>query len=211
VADLPAKFRFTWLIGLALGVLTLAVLLFWTDIKGSRAPLPVYGQVADFGGLTNQLGAPVSLGNLRGQVWVADVIFSRCPTACPGMTLRMRELQAALPANAPVKLLSLTTDPENDTPAILKRYAEQFGANPDRWWFLTGPEDKVRHALTNSLKLSAVETPPALRTNQFDLYTHSTLFVVVDKQSRIRAAVESSQPGWKKQILHDIDRLLREG
>jgi protein SCO1/2 len=211
VAGLPAKSPFTWLIGLGLAGLTLAVLLFWTALQGSRAPLPVYGQVADFGGLTNQLGAPVSLENLRGQVWVADVIFSRCPMACPGMTLRMGELQVALPPKAQVKLLSLTTDPENDTPAVLKRYAEQFGANPDRWWLLTGPEDKVRHALTNSLKLSAIETPPALRTNQFDLYTHSTLFVVVDKQSRIRAAIESSEPGWKKRILHDINRLLHEG
>lgn len=208
--DSPAKTRFTWLVGLVLAVLTLAVLLLWTRLKASRSPLPVYGQVAEFTGLTNQLGIPVSLANLRGQVWVADVIFTICPTACPEMTKRMSELQAALPAKAPVKLLSLTTDPENDTPAILKRYAEQFGANPDRWWFLTGSEDKVRQALTNSLRLTAVETPPGLRTNQFDLYTHSTLFVVVDKQFRIRAAVESLAPGWKKQILDDIDRLLRE-
>ena len=127
------------------------------------------------------------------------------------MTKRMGELQSVLPANAPVKLLSVTTDPEFDSPAILKRYAEQFGAKSDRWWFLTGPKDQVRQVLTNGLKLVALETPPQLRTNQFDLFTHSSLFVVVDKRSRIRAAVESLEPGWKAEVLGIINRLRREG
>ena len=126
------------------------------------------------------------------------------------MTKRMRELQSALPAHAPVKLLSVTTDPEFDSPAILKRYAEQFTAKSDRWWFLTGPKDQVRQVLTNGLKLVAMETQPEFRTNQFDLFTHSSLFVVVDKRSRIRAAVESLEPGWKDQILSIINRLVRE-
>ena len=199
----------TFWTGLILCGLTFGALLVWTRLKEWGPALPVYGQVADFS-LTNQLGSPVSVASLRGQVWVADVIFSRCPTACLTMTKRMGELQAALPANASVKLLSVTTDPDFDSPEILKRYGEKFAANPDRWWFLTGPKAQVLNALTNGLKLTAVETPPELRTNQFDLFTHSTLFVVVDKQSRIRAAIETMQPEWKKQALGYINRLLRE-
>lgn len=208
--DSAAQPRFTWLIGLALAGLMLAVLAVWSRLKVSRTPLPVYGQISELSGLTNQLGLPLSLDQLGGQVWVADVIYSSCPTACLSMTKRMSELQAAIPEKASVKLLSVTTDPENDTPAVLKRYAERYGANPERWWFLTGLESNVRRALTNSLRLSAVETPRELRTNQFDLFTHSTLFVIVDKHARIRAAVESLEPEWKAQALAIINRLLRE-
>src|SRR2546422_11578573 len=100
-------------------------------------PLPVYGQVADFT-LTNQNGRVVTLADLRGKVWVADIIFTRCPGPCLKMTRQMSELQAALPANAPVELVSLTADPAYDTPEVLKRYGERFGATPDRWQLLTG-------------------------------------------------------------------------
>ncbi|MBI4659638.1 MAG: SCO family protein [Verrucomicrobia bacterium] len=205
----PRRIGSGFWVGLGLAVLTLAVLLVWTRLKDLRPPLPVFGQVADFA-LTNQTGAPVSLDRLRGHVWVADVIFTRCPLQCGEMSKRMSELQAALPAKSPVKLVSLTMDPEYDTVPVLKRYSEKYEAHPDRWWFLTGSKEQVGNVLTNNLKLSAMETAPERRTNQFDLFTHSTLFVVVDQQARLRTAVESLQPGWKDRILDDINRLLRE-
>ena len=81
--------------------------------------MPVLGQLPDFV-LTNQLGQAVSLADLRGQVWVADVIFTRCPGPCAKMTRHYAELQTALPANQPIKLVSFTSDPEYDTPKVLK-------------------------------------------------------------------------------------------
>ena len=85
------------------------------------------------------------LADLRGQVWVADIIFSRCPGPCATMTKRMSELQSALPTNAPVKFISLTTDPAHDTPAVLKKHAQTLKANPAVWSFLTGDEANVGH------------------------------------------------------------------
>lgn len=196
--------------GLALAVLTLTVLLFWSYLRKLPAPLPVYGEVKDFT-LTNQSSAPVSLANLRGQVWVADVIFTRCPSSCPQMTKRMNELQAVLPANSPVKLISLTTDPDFDTPSVLKKYAEKYGAQSDRWWFLTGSRDQVGPVLTNSLRLVAVATRPEERSTEFDLFTHSTLFVIVDKHARLRGWAEATLPGWKQKVLDVTNQLLREG
>lgn len=158
-----------------------------------RAPatrLPVIAQVADFT-LTNQLDRPVRLADLRGQVWVADIIFTRCPGPCATMTKRMGELQAALPTNAPVKLVSLTTDPAHDTPRALASYAERFGADANRWQFLTGPKADLVKLAVDSLKLTVLDTEEAKRTSPNDLFIHSTIFVVVDRQGRLRAVFES--------------------
>ncbi|MEQ2006309.1 MAG: SCO family protein [Limisphaerales bacterium] len=152
--------------------------------------LPVIAQVADFT-LTNQLDRPVRLADLRGQVWVADIIFSRCPGPCATMTKRMSELQSALPASSPVKLISLTTDPAHDTPRALASYAARFGADSNRWHFLTGPKADLVKLAVNSLKLTVLDTEEAKRTSPNDLFIHSTIFVVVDKQGRLRAVFES--------------------
>src|SRR2546421_6448448 len=71
--------------------------------------------------LTNQDGRAVSLADLRGQVWLADIIFTKCAGPCPKMTQRMSELQAVLPA----RLVTLTTDPEYDRPEVLKKFGER--------------------------------------------------------------------------------------
>ncbi len=151
---------------------------------------PVIASLADFT-LTNQLARPVRLADLRGQVWIADIIFTRCPGPCATMTKRMAELQAALPTNAPVQLISLTTDPAHDTPVALARYAERFGAVPSRWQFLTGPKADLVKLAVNSLKLTVLDKEEAKRTSPDDLFIHSSIFVVVDKQGRLRAVFES--------------------
>src|SRR5207245_625728 len=105
-------------------------------------PLPVYGRVADFT-LTNQLGQAVTLADLRGHVWVADIIFTRCAGPCRKMSQQMKDLQHSLPPGTNVRLVSFTTDPDYDTPPILKRYAQDLGADPHRWFFLTGPKKEI--------------------------------------------------------------------
>ena len=102
-----------------------------------QPPLPVIGQVADFT-LTNQDGQITTLASLTNRVWVADIIFTRCASSCPIMTQQMKSLQDALPPDSEAKLVTLTCDPDYDSPAILKRYGEHYGADFQRWMFLTG-------------------------------------------------------------------------
>lgn len=175
----------------------------------STSSLPVFWKVSDFT-LTNHLGAPVSLDSLQGQVWVADIIFTRCPGPCPEMTRRMREIQDNLSPEDPVRLISLTTDPLFDSPDVLKEYANRFGAQPDRWWFLTGPKQQIFQVATNGLKLTALEKSEADRTSLNDLFIHSTIFLVVDKLGRVRDTIESDQEGWKEETLGAIRTLLKE-
>jgi len=172
-------------------------------------PLPVYSIVPDFA-LTNQAGRVVSRDDLRGRVWVADIIYTRCLGPCANLTLKMSRLQAALPADAPVKLISLTADPEFDTPEVLKRYGEKFGASGERWQFLTGKKPDLYRLATKGLLLVVEETKPELRESENDLFVHSTRFVVVDKQARIRASFDRAEPSSSQKILETIQVLLQE-
>jgi len=157
----------------------------------NRSPqVPFLGYVGDFT-LTNQSGTRVTLDSLAGKVWLADIIFTRCPGPCARMTRQMHEIQAALPVESKARLVSLTTDPEFDTPEILARYAEKNQADPNRWQFLTGDKLQIASLAGDSLKLTALEKPPEERTSADDLFIHSTIFVLVDRQSRLRGIYET--------------------
>jgi protein SCO1/2 len=178
-----------------------------TDFPG-KAP-PVLFAVPDFA-LTNQFGQVVTRSNLLGHVWLADIVFTRCAGPCPEMTRRMAELQAAVSADQPVKFITLTTDPEHDTPAVLQSYARRFLAQPGRWHFLTGAKKQVAVLAVEGLKLTALEKEAEKRENLDDLFIHSTLFVLIDRHSRARATFESDDPVMKSKLLAAITTLLEE-
>lgn len=161
----------------------------------AAAPLPVLGQVADFS-LTNQFGKLVTLADLRGQVWLADIIFTRCPGPCARMTRQMASVQAALPKDSQAQLVSLTTDPDYDTPEVLREYPARIGvAAGERWQFLTGTKLAIAGLGIDSLKLTTLEKPAAERTSADDLFIHSTIFVLVDKHARLRGIFETGGEG----------------
>lgn len=216
--DHPAP-RLGWPVGVGfvlilLTVLVLVVLAAVTFRQPPGKPLPVYGQIADFT-LTNQNGKAVSLADLRGHVWVADIIFTRCAGPCPIMTRQMKELQDALTPDSQVKLVTLTTDPDFDTPPVLKTYAERFRANPGRWMFLTGTKQELAKLAIDSLKLTTVEKKPEERETPVDLFVHSTIFVVADKRGQLRGVFQTTGEGIdpravKTQILAAVRQLERE-
>lgn len=207
--------RSIWIgVGLIVVILCLAFVLSRLKPADAAPQLPVISQVADFA-LTNQDGRVLTLADLRGQVWVADIIFTRCAGPCPRMTRQMESLQAALPKDSRAQLVTLTTDPEFDSPEVLKRYATRFNADPARWNFLTGTKLQIAALAIDSLKLTAVEKKPEERTDADDLFIHSTIFVVVDKQGRLRGAFETDSEGleWTKvqsAILAAVKQLERE-
>jgi len=175
-----------------------------------QSNLPKYWPVRDFA-LTNQLGQPVALANLKGKVWVADVIFTLCPGPCARMTEKMAKIQEAFPAGEPLRLVSITTHPEHDTPAVLKGYGERFGADSARWHFLTGSKTELlRNLAMESLKLTALEKEEGARESDNDLFIHSTTFVLVDKAGMVRGSYESDQEGFLEKIRGDIAGLLKE-
>jgi protein SCO1/2 len=182
-----------WLVwgGLALIALFVAVAVLRTP-PAARVSLPVVGKIASFQ-LTNQNGEGVSLEQLKGKVWVADTIFTRCPGPCRRMTAHFREIQTALPAVQPARLVSISSDPDYDTPAVLKKYGGEFGADPARWWFLTGSRQQVYDLAVRDFKFVIAENkttngvPPAE-----GIITHSTWFALVDQQGQMRGWTDSN-------------------
>lgn len=172
--------------------------------------LPIVKSVDRFS-LTNQLGKWVTLDSLRGRPWVANVFFSRCPTICAQVTQRMKELQEACKTHPALRLVSITTDPEYDRPEILAKYAHRFDADYSKWVFLTGEKSEIARVLAKELLLSARANPEGKRQSELDLYTHGSLMVLVDAESRIRSFYESlSANSPIPKILADLAKLEAE-
>jgi protein SCO1/2 len=111
------------------------------------------------------------------------------------MSKQLASLQDALPPASRARLVTLTTDPDFDTPPVLKKYGERYGANSSRWTFLTGTKSEIGQLAANSLKLSAVPVKPEDRQNPADLFIHSTIFVIVDQHARLRGTFETQGDG----------------
>jgi len=120
------------------------------------AHLPVYGSIPNFA-LIDQSGHPVRRGDLEGKVWIANFIFTNCPDECPLMTVEMAQMQSELAHMADFRLVSISVDPDRDTPAVLSEYAERFNADPGRWLFLTGDKRAIYRLAAEGFRLGIVD------------------------------------------------------
>lgn len=175
----------------------------------ARPELPDYGAVPPFS-LTDRTGRPVRLSDLEGKVWVVDFIFTTCPGPCPVMTSQMKRLQDELKGNPRVRLVSITVDPETDTPAVLSKYAAAVGGDPERWFFLTGPKNEIRDLANQGLHLAVTENPDAASNPGQGAIIHSTRFVLVDGRAHIRGYFDSTDDQFLQELARGIDRLLGE-
>jgi protein SCO1/2 len=162
-------------------------------------PLPVLGQLPEFQ-LTAQNGQTFDSHSLDGHVWVANFIYTTCTGPCPMMSSKMHIIQTQTAETPDVKLISFTVDPAHDTPAVLAEYAKQFKYDPARWSFLTGEQSRLNDLGLNAFKLNAVD-------GNLD---HSTRFVLVDRQRRIRGYYMSSDDAFPRNLVHDVRVLERE-
>lgn len=145
---------------------------------GSKS-IPDYSAVPDFN-LTERSHRQVTRKELEGQIWVADFIFTHCAGICPAMSEKMRVLQDRLPKE--IRLVSFSVDPYNDTPEVLTEYANRYGADPERWLFLTGDADAIQKLSVGGFKLAL---DPSSGTENEPI-THSSRFVLVDQAGHIR-------------------------
>ena len=192
-----------------LGLIAFGIVVVFVVSPPHARPLPVLGNVPDFS-LSDQDGRVTSASDWRGQVCVVDLIFTRCAGQCLQMDATMQQIQAALPAHSGVRLVSLTSDPVYDTPPILKKYGERFGARPGVWTFLTGPKDTIRRLAQDGLKLAMMDKKPSEQETPVDLVVHSTKLVLIDQQGRIRAYFDGETPACIPPLLAAIQNLSRE-
>ncbi len=152
--------------------------------------------------LTDQANRAVTADTLRGRVWAAAFFFTRCPTICPRITRRMRDLQQqAATAHVALELVSFSVDPENDTPEVLRAYAAQYGADLTTWRFLTGELEVVRRTSEQGFKL-ALDGKPTPGADHLGLF-HGSHLVLVDRAGTIRGYYRTSEDAQMAQLLKD--------
>jgi protein SCO1/2 len=170
-------------------------------------PTPValakHWKLPDFA-LTERSGQTLRLADLAGKVWVADFFYTTCPGPCPMLSSRLSDVQKALGDEPGVRLVSISVDPEKDTPDVLKIYAERFKAS-ERWFFLTGQKDAIYSLARDGFKLPIAEAPA-----EGGLITHTTRLILVDKAGVVRGFYEGASEAGVQELTRDIRHLLDE-
>ena len=208
----PSFYR--WLM-LVLGTLIVLVLLYRSTEDTPQAPgvqtdtLPKMSVVGPFA-LTERSGRQITNRDLNGKIWVADFVYTTCPGPCPMVTANLAAVQKATANDPNVQLVTFTVDPQTDTPGVLAKYADKYGADANRWWFLTGPEKPLYSLIQNSF-LQAVQDNRTQQTEpgQFTV-THSTYFALVDTEGDVRGFYDGAGPSDHADLLRDIKKLEKE-
>jgi protein SCO1/2 len=197
----------------AIGTLALALALSIAARSMRSTALPVYGPIPDFR-LVDERGLAKDASSMHGQVSVVDFIFTRCTSSCPRLTARMLELQSRLEREkSDARLVSISVDPDNDTPAVLSEYAARVHADSSRWSFLTGDEQEVERAVVLGFKVSAAKIDTGAGT--YDVI-HGDWFVLVDRRGRLRGYYPTidlqgqSESMLMGALVKDVLRLERE-
>src|SRR3954463_6784214 len=211
VAGKPGKLRLHpgWV---AFAAVALAVPMGALLFRQSVAPdLPMIGELPAFA-LVAEDGKPFRKDDLLGRVWIADFVFTSCSDACPRLQAKMKKLQdrlVPLEQGGNIGLLSISVDPERDTPPKLKRYGEIYGARPGLWRSLTGEQKEVERTVVQGFHTAMGKIPRQgadPRLEAFDIM-HGERLVLVDRMGRIRGFYDADDPD---ALLRDA-RLLTVG
>jgi len=148
-------------------------------------PPPVMGQIPVFS-LVDQGGEPFGSADLEGRVYAANFFFTSCASICPPMMRAVATLQDRYRDEGidEIRLVSITVDPETDTPERLADYADRFDADPARWTLLTGNFEEIRRVAVEGFR-TAMGDRVEVADGFFDI-AHAGKLVLVDGQGRIR-------------------------
>lgn len=170
----------------------------WADI--SRTSPPVLATLPDFTFVSYE-NKPFGLADMKGKITVVDFIFTNCHGPCPIMAVNMAELYRDFALTDKVQFVSISVDPERDTPKVLKEYAIQKGVDdPTRWVFLRAPIEDVIRVSEEGFLLAAEDLPG----------NHTTKFVLVDQLGQIRGYYDGTNGDIMRIIKEHIKMLARE-
>lgn len=147
---------------------------------------------------TNQEGKSIGRKEMEGKVTIVDFFFTSCPSICPVMSREMERVNDMFRDEPKVQIMSISIDPEYDTPQILKTYADEHNAIPDKWHFLSGPKD-----ITYQLARCGFVLPTLDGNGVPDDFVHSDKFILIDELGRIRGYYSGTNR-------EDVDLLMLE-
>lgn len=151
--------------------------------------------------MTDSEGHVFDSKSLAGKVWVADFIYTNCPGPCPLMTSKMHKLEQQVKNDSDVRLVSISVDPQHDTPQVLDQYAHHFDGPTKQWMFLTGSPATVHLLAYDTFHVGDV-------IGKMD---HSTKFVLVDQRGQIRGYYSLFDPDGMAALKKDMAALRDSG
>ncbi len=187
---------------------------------GSQTELPVIGESPDFE-LTNQDGARITLAELRGKVVLMNFIYTSCPSACVLQSFDLKavwdNLDEAL--RQEFVMVSISFDPEVDTPQVLKEYAQTLGFDIPGWYFLTGSQDEIakvmgEYGVYYELVPAGEHTHPDGEVEFHERgFSHMNQAILIDQRGMMRSQYLGMQIGGqvlpRENMLEDVRALLR--
>ncbi len=168
--------------------------------------MPVQSKVRPFT-FVNQDGKLISERDVFGKVYVAEFFFTTCKSICPKMNTNLKAIHEEYKNEPNFVILSHTSDPETDSVARMKAYADSLQVDTNSWWFLTGRKDSLYTAARMSYLL---DDPQNNGANVNEQFLHTQFFALVDKNGRVRKIYDGLKKDELAQLSNDIPRLLKE-
>lgn len=169
--------------------------------KKSAQDVPVIHELPEFA-LVDQDSQQFNREDMAGGLWVADFVFTHCASSCPKLTAHLQGLQTRVSDVPSAHFLSVTVDPRNDTPEVLKAYMTKNGLDESNWRFVTGDEDAIRGLVVGGFKMGlGDEQSDAAGADEL---MHSNYFALVDDKAQIRGYYRANNDG-----IIDLERDLR--
>ncbi|MEK8023904.1 MAG: SCO family protein [Candidatus Hydrogenedentota bacterium] len=165
----------------------------------AKPPLPVVGQAPKFTFL-DQDAREFGSAQLENKVWIVDFVYTMCAGPCPVMSRNMASLHRSYALDDRVRFVTVTVDPEFDSPRVLKEYAEKQDAKTKQWVFLTSDSASIHNLAYEGFKIGSKDDP----------IFHSTRFALVDGKSRVRGYYEGTDDEEVARLFSEIARLLEE-
>lgn len=156
---------------------------------------------------TDQFNEPYTLDSVKGKIYVTEFFFTTCRSICPIMNRNMEKVYKEYGKRPDFRILSHTVDPETDSAHVLMAYAKLHGANDRKWIFLTGDKKLLYEAARKSYLVSVDEKPPE---NSEEDFIHTQMFVLVDKNQRIRGYYDGTDSLEVQRLITDIGVLYKE-
>lgn len=178
-------------------ILMLGLGSFALHLYSNKKELPVLGSAPSFQ-LVDATGSRFSSKALKDKVWIFNFFFASCDGPCPIINSNMRNIYKSHELDDSFELVSISIDPERDTPDNLAQYADKMGVSTDKWHFLTGEYEEIKSLAQTGFKVGGMESR----------LSHSNRILLIDRQGRIRAYYHGTEKDEVSQLQADLAHLL---
>ncbi len=176
----------------------------YSMIDGKEVADTIFPKMVDFSYL-NQDSILIKSTDMKGKIWIADFMFTSCPTICPKMTEQMKRLSGMTKdLNDHIQFMSFSINPKYDSPSQLTKYIEAHKITSSNWYFFTGKETKTHDLGINNFQIFAGQDASAAGG-----YAHTAAFALVDKEGYVRGVYMGTDTKEVNKLEKDIRKLLK--